>query len=231
MTEIVLLRHGQSEWNRAHRLTGWADVALSEHGEVQSRRAGIALAAAGYEFDVAFTSVLRRAADSLALVLEAMNHRPVPVHRCWQLNERHYGALEGLGPVRAVLRFGPRRVIACQRRFDMPPPLLAPDDPRFPGHHARFADVPPAELPRGETMADAAARMRPVWRERIVPALRGGERVLVVGHKNILRGLVREIGDYAGRDVERLDIRTGIPWVYELDADLKPLRVRQVAVT
>ena len=185
--------------------------------------AGQLLAASGFQFDLAFTSMLRRAADSLDIVLKAM-HAEIEVHRCWQLNERHYGALEGLGPIRGVLRFGLSRVVACQRRFDVAPPPVSEDDPRYPANQAAYRDVPRALLPRAETMAQAMERMVPLWQERIAPAIRQGRRVLVVGHKNILRAMVKQIGDLDAADVERLGIRTGQPWVFELDPALKPIR-------
>lgn len=222
-TKLVLLRHGQSVWNRQHRLTGWSDVALTPKGEREARAAGHLLAAAGFQFDLAFTSVLRRAADSLDIVLEAL-HADVEVQRCWQLNERHYGALEGLGPIRGVLRFGLSRVVACQRRFDISPPPVGEDDPRYPANQPAYRDVPRALLPRAETMAQAMDRMVPVWHERIAPAIRQGRRVLVVGHKNILRAMVKQIGELEAADVERLGIRTGQPWVFELDPALRLIR-------
>lgn len=222
-TRLVLLRHGQSVWNRQHRLTGWSDVGLTAKGEDEARAAGRLLAAAGFQFDLAFTSNLRRAADSLDIVLETLQ-ADIEVQRCWQLNERHYGALEGLGPIRGVLRFGFSRVVACQRCFDVAPPPVGEDDPRYPANQAAYRDVPRHLLPRGETMADAMARMVPLWHERIAPAIRQGRRVLVVGHKNILRAMVKQIGDLDAADVERLGIRTGQPWVFELDSALKPVR-------
>ncbi|MGR9090709.1 MAG: 2,3-bisphosphoglycerate-dependent phosphoglycerate mutase [Gammaproteobacteria bacterium] len=222
-TKLVLLRHGQSVWNRQHRLTGWSDVALTAKGASEARDAGRSLAAAGFQFDLAFTSMLRRAADSLDIVLEAMQ-ADVEVRRCWQLNERHYGALEGLGPIRGVLRFGLSRVVACQRRFDVAPPPVSEDDPRYPANQPAYRDVPRALLPRAETMAQAMERMVPLWNERIAPAIRQGRRVLVVGHKNILRAMVKQIGDLDPAEVERLGIRTGQPWVFELDPALKPIR-------
>lgn len=223
-TRLVLLRHGQSVWNRQHRLTGWSDVALTAKGEDEARIAGRRLAAAGFQFDLAFTSCLRRASDSLDIVLGALQAEDIEVNRCWQLNERHYGALEGLGPIRGVLRFGVSRVVACQRRFDVLPPAVDEDDPRYPANQPAYRDVPRHLLPRAETMADAMARMVPLWHERIAPAIRQGRRVLIVGHKNILRAMVKQIGDLDAADVERLGIRTGEPWVFELDPDLKPIR-------
>lgn len=220
---LVLLRHGQSVWNRQHRLTGWSDVALTAKGENEARAAGRLLADAGFQFDLAFTSKLRRAGDSLDIVLQTLQ-ADIEVQRCWQLNERHYGALEGLGPIRGVLRFGLSRVVACQRRFDVAPPPVAADDPRYPANQAAYHDVPRHLLPRAETMADAMARMVPLWHERIAPAIRQGRRVLVVGHKNILRAMVKQLGELEAADVERLGIRTGQPWVFELDPALKLVR-------
>ena len=217
---LVLLRHGQSEWNRRHRLTGWADVDLSPKGVAQSREAARSLQRSGVEFDEAYTSDLRRARRSLEFVLQEMGI-DIPTHHCWELNERHYGALEGMGSILASLRFGPRKVIGCQRNYHSLPPLLAPTDPRYPGNQARYANVPADCLPRGESMADAATRMRRVWLDRIAPALRAGRSILVVGHKNILRAMVREVAQVPGEAVQRLAIRTGEPWIFELDADLR----------
>jgi len=222
-TRLVLVRHGQSVWNRQHRLTGWSDVPLTAHGEKQARAAGRLLAAAGFAFDVAYTSMLRRASDSLDIVLQTMDSE-AEVHRCWELNERHYGALEGLGPIRGVLKFGFREVFACQRDFNIPPPAVATDDPRYPANQAAYQGVPRDSLPRSEAMADAMARMIPLWESGIAPAVQAGRRVLVVGHKNILRGMVKQIGDHTPAEVERLAIRTGQAWVFELDAQLRPLR-------
>ena len=222
-TRLVLLRHGQSVWNRQHRLTGWSDVSLTAKGKEQARVTGRLLAEAGFTFDVAYTSMLRRATESLDIVLQTMGSDP-DVRRCWELNERHYGALEGLGPIRGVLKFGFRKVITCQRDFHVLPPPVTSDDLRYPANQAAYRDVPRDLLPKSETMADAMARMVPLWESRIAPAIRGGQRVLVVGHKNILRGMFNQIGGHKPAEIERLSIRTGQAWVYELDAELRPLR-------
>jgi len=222
--KLVLLRHGQSVWNKQRRLSGWADIGLTAAGERQAVNAGKLLLDAGFEFDEAYTSELCRATDTLSIVLDTMRRRELPVHAHWRLNERHYGALEGLGPVSAVWKFGLRQAFQCQRHYDVSPPLLRLDDPRFPGNQARYAAVPPEELPRAESMAQAAQRVRPIWEERIAPALQAGRRLLVVAHKNSLRVLIKQIGGYSAAEVERLAIRTGKPVVYELNAEMEPIR-------
>jgi len=227
---LVLLRHGQSIWNKEHRLTGWSDVGLTDAGRRQAAAAGKALAAAGFRFDAAYTSQLCRATESLDLVLAAMGQDGIDVSRWWQLNERHYGALEGMGPLSAALKFGLHPFVACQRRFYVSPPLLDPGDPRFPGNQDRYAEIPPSLLPRAETMAQAMERMLPVWDSHIAPALRAGQCLLIVAHKNTLRGMVKHITGCSAREAERLSIRTGRPWVFEFGSDLKPIRDRLVAV-
>lgn len=221
---LVLLRHGQSLWNKQHRLTGWSDVALTPAGERQAARAGALLQEAGFEFDEAYTSELCRATETLRLALSAMRQPNVPVHRHWRLNERNYGALEGLGPVAAVLKFGFRQVIQCQRRFEVSPPLLDLDDPRYPGNQQRFSGIPPAELPRAESMEQTWRRVRPIWEDRIAPAVKAGSRVLVVSHKNTLRVLIKQLTGCSVAEAERLSIRTGRPLVYELNAEMALLR-------
>jgi 2,3-bisphosphoglycerate-dependent phosphoglycerate mutase len=219
--QFVLVRHGQSLWNTQHRLTGWADVGLTKHGEQQSAAAGQLLAKCGFGFDDAFTSQLRRASDSLAIVLENMGHSEVAVQQHWRLNERHYGALEGLGPLSGVFKFGLRRFVQCQRQFDVMPPLLDLSDPRYPGNQKRFAQIPSAALPRAESMHQAWQRVIPVWDDEMKPAIRSGRRLLVVAHKNILRALIKQITGVDGSAVERMSIKTGRPLVYEMNKEFR----------
>jgi 2,3-bisphosphoglycerate-dependent phosphoglycerate mutase len=223
-SRLVLLRHGQSLWNKQHRLTGWADVALTPAGERQALAAGELLRQAGFEFDEAYTSQLCRAIDTLSIVLAAMRRPDLPVCRHWRLNERNYGALEGLGPVTAVLKYGFRQVIQCQRRFEVSPPLLDLDDPRFPGNQARFEDIPVSELPRAESMEQTWHRVRPLWEQHMAPAIKAGRRLLVVSHKNTLRVLIKQIAGYSAAEAAGLSIRTGKPLVFELTADLGLVR-------
>lgn len=222
--QLVLLRHGQSEWNTQHRLTGWADVSLTTGGERQAAAAGKLLGAAGFSFDAAYTSQLQRAKKSLDIVLSAMQCPNISSHCDWRLNERHYGALEGLGPIASVFKFGFRRVISCQRRFDVSPPELELSDPRYPGNQAQFEHIPAILLPRAESMFQTWQRVRPVWEETIAPAVRDGQTLLIVAHKNSLRVLIKEFTGLDGADVERLAIRTGRPLVYEFDSTLQPIR-------
>jgi 2,3-bisphosphoglycerate-dependent phosphoglycerate mutase len=213
-------------WNRDKRFTGWTDIELSSRGSAQARAAGRLLAAQGYRFDLCFTSWLERASETLRLVLEAMGCPEVPVERSWRLNERHYGALQGLSHWEAVRRYGARRMLAWQKGFAVPPPPLDRADPRFPGHDPRYAGIDAAELPVSESLRDTHARLLPCWREAIAPALSHGKRVLVVAHRNSLRVLMAEIEGLGEAEVLRLRVPTGRPLVYELDADLRPLRHR-----
>ena len=219
---LVLIRHGQSIWNTQHRLTGWADVALSARGEHQARAAGVRLRREQMRFDHAYTSMLHRATESLRLVL-AGSGDDIPVTGDWRLNERHYGALEGLGPVTAVMKFGIQHVVSCQRRFDVVPPLLALKDQRFPGNQPLFDDIPRDRLPRAESMADTWRRVAPLWTTQLVPALHAGRRILIVAHKNSLRAVIKHLSGCSARHVERLRIPTGQPLVYELDPALRVL--------
>ncbi len=224
LLQLVLLRHGQSEWNTQHRLTGWADVDLTTRGERQAEAAGELLSAAGFRFDAAYTSELRRAKKSLDIVLNTMRFPNISTFCDWRLNERHYGALEGLGPIASVFKFGFRRVIRCQRRFDISPPELATTDPRYPGNQKQFEQIPTASLPRAESMSQTWQRVKPLWKESIAPAVRDGQMLLIVAHKNSLRVLIKEFTGLDGADVERLEIKTGRPLVYEFDQEMRPVR-------
>jgi 2,3-bisphosphoglycerate-dependent phosphoglycerate mutase len=224
MYKLVLLRHGESLWNRENRFTGWTDVDLSEHGREEARRAGRLLADSGYEFDVAYTSVLKRAIKTLWLALEEMDRMWIPIHNSWRLNERHYGALQGLNKAETAQKFGEEQVLVWRRSYDTPPPALALDDPRHPGSDPRYAALSKAELPLTECLKDTVARFLPYWRDAIAPAVRSGKRVVIAAHGNSIRALVKYLDDVGDQEIVGLNIPTGIPLVYELDAALKPIR-------
>ncbi len=223
---FVLLRHGESIWNRDHRFTGWTDVPLTARGELQAQLAGELLIAEGFRPDVCFTSALRRGIDTLRITLAAMGLSAVPIVESWYLNERHFGALQGLRRLEAVWRFGPRQVWACQHRFAAPPPLLAANDPRHPSRDVRYTDLVATALPSAESLCDTVERIRPFWAETLAPELRRGRSVLVVAHKNSLRALMRLLDVVKDEDVPRLGIRTGRPISLSLDDQLCVLRHR-----
>lgn len=214
---LVLLRHGESDWNRDKRFTGWTDIGLSSAGAAEAKRAGERLRSSGYHFDVCFTSVLQRATQTSEIVLETMGLAQVPIERSWRLNERHYGALQGLDLWHAVRDHGLLPVLRCQYRFASRPPALAPADARFPGHDPRYESLRADELPRGESHADTLARVMPYWRERIAPEIARGCRVLIVSHKNTLRALVKVIEQRADAEMRRVRIPTGRPIVFTSD--------------
>lgn len=222
--KLVLIRHGQSTWNLENRFTGWTDVGLSPIGEQEALAGGRALRDAGYVFDVAYTSVLKRAIKTLWIVLEAIDQEWIPVHRAWQLNERHYGALQGLNKAEMAARYGEAQVKIWRRSYDVPPPPLELDDERHPRHDRRYASLSPSQLPRSESLKDTVARMLPYWHETLAPAIRSGQRLLVSAHGNSIRALVKYLDNISEADITELNIPTGIPLVYELDADLRPLR-------
>ena len=224
MYTVVLLRHGESDWNRENRFTGWTDVDLSDKGRAEARAAGEILKAEGYTFDRAFTSVLKRAIRTLWIALDEMDLMWIPVERSWRLNERHYGALQGLDKAETAAKFGEAQVKIWRRSYDIPPPPLAPSDPRFPGKDPRYRDLAPAELPLTECLKDTVARFLPYWHGTIVPAITSGRRVIVVAHGNSLRALVKYLDDVSERAIVELNIPTGVPLVYELDAGLRPLK-------
>jgi 2,3-bisphosphoglycerate-dependent phosphoglycerate mutase len=221
---LTLLRHGESLWNRDKRFTGWTDVGLTPRGVAEARRAGELLAANGFAFDACYTSWLQRAAETLRLALEAMDGVEVPVHASWRLNERHYGALQGLSRWEAVRTYGARQMLIWQREFAARPPALEPADQRCPQHDPRYAALRDVELPRTESLADTLARVLPLWRDAIVPDLQVGRRVLVVAHHNTLRALVKHLDGIADADVIGVRIPTARPLVYELDEALRPVR-------
>jgi 2,3-bisphosphoglycerate-dependent phosphoglycerate mutase len=225
---IVLLRHGESTWNKENRFTGWTDVDLSERGVEEAHLAGQVLREAGFVFDVAYTSVLRRAIRTLWIVLDEMDLMWIPVTASWRLNERHYGALQGLNKAEMAERYGEDQVRAWRRSYATPPPALDPSDERFPGRDRRYADLSDAELPRSESLRDTVTRFLPYWHAEIAPAVRAGHRVLVSAHGNSLRALVKYLDDISDDEIVGLNIPTGVPLVYDLDADLRPLGHRYI---
>lgn len=219
---LVLLRHGQSAWNLENRFTGWVDVDLSEQGRAEAARAARLLVEGGFTFDRAFTSVLRRAIRTLWIALDAMDLMWIPVERSWRLNERHYGALQGLDKAEMVRKFGAEQVRLWRRSYAVPPPPLPPSDPAHPRNDRRYADVDPAVLPSCESLKDTCARVLPYFRDRIGPEIRSGRRILVTAHGNSLRALVMHLDGMSEEAIAEMNIPTGFPLVYELDADLRP---------
>ncbi len=224
MYKVVLLRHGESTWNKENRFTGWTDVDLSDKGREEARAAGQLLKSEGYAFDLAFTSVLTRAIRTCWMTLDELGELWIPVERSWRLNERHYGALQGLNKAETAAKHGDAQVKIWRRAYDIPPPPLTPDDERHPSHDRRYGDLDPSELPLTESLKDTVARFLPYWHERIAPAIRDGKRVLIAAHGNSLRALVKYLDNISEADIVELNIPTGIPLVYELDENLKPLR-------
>jgi 2,3-bisphosphoglycerate-dependent phosphoglycerate mutase len=224
MHKLVLLRHGESDWNRENRFTGWTDVDLSQTGIEEARRAAKALLDGGFTFDIAYTSVLKRAIRTLWMVLDGMDLMWIPVHRSWKLNERHYGALQGLNKAETAARHGDDQVKIWRRSYDIRPPALETKDERYPGHDRRYADLSDAELPRTESLKDTVARFLPYWHQTIAPAVRSGKRVLIAAHGNSLRALVKHLDGISDSEIVSLNIPTGVPLVYELDDELRPLR-------
>ena len=224
MYKLVLLRHGESTWNKENLFTGWTDVDLSEKGTAEAHEAGRVLLKEGYAFDVAYTSVLKRAIKTLWLTLQEMDLMWIPVHNTWRLNERHYGALQGLNKAQTAEKYGDAQVKVWRRSYDIPPPALTRDDERFPGHDPRYQDLMLKDIPLTECLKDTVARTMPYWHETIAPAVQSGQRVIVAAHGNSLRGLVKYLDNVSEQEIVELNIPTGIPLVYELDEDLKPLK-------
>ena len=224
MHKLVLLRHGESDWNRENRFTGWTDVDLSAKGVEEARAGGRLLKAEGFAFDLAFTSMLRRAIKTLWLALEELDRMWIPVEHSWRLNERHYGALQGLNKAETAAKFGEAQVLLWRRSYATPPPALDKDDPRLPGADPRYAAIDPAELPLTECLKDTVARVLPYWNTSIAPAVRAGKQVVIAAHGNSIRALVKYLDGVSDADIVGLNIPTGIPLVYELDAGLQPLR-------
>jgi 2,3-bisphosphoglycerate-dependent phosphoglycerate mutase len=221
--KLVLIRHGESTWNKENRFTGWTDVDLSDKGRQEALDAASVLKREGYVFDVAYTSVLKRAIRTLWTVLDGMDLMWIPVHRSWRLNERHYGALQGLNKAETAAKFGEDQVKIWRRSYDIPPPVLTPDDPRYPGHDPRYQGLSKEELPLTECLKDTVARFLPLWHETVAPAIRAGKRVIIAAHGNSLRALVKYLDGVSEADIVELNIPTGMPLVYELDDDLRPL--------
>jgi 2,3-bisphosphoglycerate-dependent phosphoglycerate mutase len=224
MKTLVLLRHGQSTWNLENRFTGWTDVDLTPQGVQEAHEAARLLVEGQYTFDLSFTSVLKRAIRTLWIVLEDMDLVWLPEHRSWRLNERHYGALQGLNKAETAAQYGEKQVLIWRRSYGDPPPPLTPDDPRYPGHDRRYADVPREQLPLTESLKDTVARFLPYWHESIAPEVRAGRRVIVAAHGNSIRALVKYLDGVSEEAIVGLNIPTGIPLVYELEDDLRPIR-------
>lgn len=223
MYKIVLVRHGESAWNQENRFTGWTDVPLSEKGLAEARSAGQLLRKEGFVFDKAYTSVLKRAIKTLWCILEEMDLMWLPIEHSWRLNERHYGALQGLNKAETAAKFGDAQVKIWRRSYGTRPPMLEKNDERYPGGDPRYQDVPPAEIPAGECLKDTVARVLPYWNDVIVPDIRAGRKLIVAAHGNSLRALVKYLDDVSEGDITELNIPTGVPLVYELGDDMKPL--------
>jgi 2,3-bisphosphoglycerate-dependent phosphoglycerate mutase len=224
MHKLVMIRHGESTWNLENRFTGWTDVPLTATGVEQARQAGRLLKAAGYEFDVAYTSVLKRAIWTLWHCLDEMDRTWLPVLNDWRLNERHYGALQGLNKAETAREYGDEQVLVWRRSYDTPPPALGADDPRSERDDPRYATLAPGEVPLTECLKDTVARVLPFWNQRIAPALLGGQRIVIAAHGNSMRAIVKYLDGISDDDIVGLNIPNGIPLVYELDAALKPIR-------
>jgi len=224
MYKLVLIRHGESTWNLENRFTGWTDVGLTTTGVAQAREAGRLLKDAGYEFDVAYTSVLKRAIHTLNHCLEAMDRDWVPVVKDWRLNERHYGGLQGLNKADMAKQYGDEQVLIWRRSYDTPPPPLAADDPRGQRQDLRYARLDPALIPLTECLKDTVARVLPCWNELLAPAIQAGQRIVLAAHGNSIRALVKYLDGIGDDEIVALNIPNGIPLVYELDANLKPIK-------
>jgi 2,3-bisphosphoglycerate-dependent phosphoglycerate mutase len=224
--QMMLLRHGESVWNKENLYTGWTDVDLSPLGIEEAQRSGRTMLEAGFTFDLAYTSVLKRAIRTLWLALDEMDLMWIPVIRAWQLNERHYGALQGLNKAQTAAQYGEAQVKLWRRSYDVRPPALDPSDPRWPGHDRRYRSLRPEQIPLSECLKDTVARFLPYWHETIVPTIRSGQRLLIVAHGNSLRALVKYLDDIPDEEIPELNIPTGIPLLYELDDNLRPLTHR-----
>jgi 2,3-bisphosphoglycerate-dependent phosphoglycerate mutase len=224
MYKLVLLRHGESTWNKENRFTGWTDVDLTETGRAEAKAAGQLLKEGGYVFDVAYTSVLVRAIRTLFIALDELGLLWIPVLKRWQLNERHYGALQGLNKAETAAKHGDAQTKIWRRSYDIPPPPLTPEDERHPSHDPRYAGLDPKDLPATECLKDTVERFLPLWHGEIAPAIKSGSKVLVAAHGNSIRALVKYLDGISDADIVELNIPTGIPLVYELDAELKPIR-------
>ena len=224
MYKLVLIRHGESEWNKENRFTGWTDVDLSEKGREEAKKAGEVLKKEGYTFDIAFTSVLKRAIRTLNSVLDEMDLVWLPVEKSWRLNERHYGALQGLNKAETAKKYGDEQVLIWRRSYDIQPPALTEEDPRYPGKDQRYADMNRSDIPLTECLKDTVARFLPLWNDTIAPTVKSGKKVIIAAHGNSLRALVKYLDNMSEEEIIKLNIPTGIPLVYELDDDLKPIK-------
>ena len=224
MIKLVLLRHGESIWNLKNVFTGWTDVGLSDKGVREAHEAGAVLRKEGFTFDIAYTSVLKRAISTLWITLEDMDLMWIPVLRTWRLNERHYGALQGLNKVETVEKYGSEQVLVWRRSYDTPPPVLTKDDERFPGSDPRYKNLTDKELPLTECLKDTVDRFLPFWHQTIAPSLKEGKKVIITAHGNSLRALVKYLDGISDEDIVSLNIPTGIPLVYELDENLAPIK-------
>jgi 2,3-bisphosphoglycerate-dependent phosphoglycerate mutase len=224
MKKIVLLRHGESVWNKENRFTGWTDVDLSEKGIEEAKKGGALLKKEGFVFDVAFTSVLKRAIRTLWITLDQMDLMWIPVHNSWRLNERHYGALQGLNKSETAAKYGEEQVLVWRRSYDIQPPVLEKTDSRYPGNDPRYKDMNPKDIPLTECLKDTVARFLPYWHETIAPTIKSGKRVIIAAHGNSLRALVKYLDNVSEKDIISMNIPTGMPLVYELDDNLKPIK-------
>ena len=227
--KLVLIRHGESVWNLENRFTGWTDVGLTDKGIKEAHTGGQALKQAGFTFDLAYTSVLKRAIKTLWIVLEEMELEWIPVIRAWQLNERHYGNLQGLNKAEMAVKFGEAQVKLWRRSYDVPPPNLSEDDPRHPRFDPRYASLKPDELPASECLKDTVNRMLPYWHSTIAPSIISGKKVVIAAHGNSLRALVKYLDNISDEEIVGLNIPTGIPLIYELDSDLRPIKSEYLA--
>ncbi len=223
MYKIVLIRHGESQWNKENRFTGWTDVELSDKGNKEAIAAGKLLKEEGFIFDKAYTSVLKRAIKTLWHTLEGLDLMWIPVERAWQLNERHYGSLQGLNKAETAQKYGDEQVLIWRRSYDTPPPALEKSDERYPGNDPRYAALSPEQLPLTECLKDTVARVIPYWEQHIVPDIKAGKRLIIAAHGNSLRALVKYLDNISDEDILKLNIPTGIPLVYELDEDMKTI--------
>jgi|TARA_B100001971_G_scaffold208097_1_gene229353 2,3-bisphosphoglycerate-dependent phosphoglycerate mutase len=224
MIKLVLQRHGESVWNQENKFTGWTDVDLSERGVKEAKKAGRLLKKEGYDFDVAFTSVLKRATRTLDLTLKEMGHKPIPIHKSWRLNERHYGALQGLNKAETAEKYGEKQVYEWRRSYDIRPPALTKEDERYPGKDPLFKDMDDNDIPLVECLKDTVNRFLIYWDKTIVPVIKSRKKVLISAHGNSLRALVKHLDNISDKEIPKLNIPTGIPLVYELDDNLKPIR-------
>ena len=224
MKKLVLLRHGESEWNKQNRFTGWTDIDLSVQGVIEAEEAGNILKDNNYTFDIAYTSLLKRGIRTLWIVLDKMDLMWVPVFRSWRLNERHYGALQGLYKSKLAAELGEDQVLIWRRSYDTPPPALNTSDPRYPGNDKRYKDLEPKDIPLTECLKDTVERFLPYWKDTIAPTIMSGKNVIISAHGNSLRALVKYLDNISEDEIVKLDIPTGIPLIYELDDDLKPIQ-------